>query len=277
MYKRSYGVSVRVKGRTLKEFPHNNEIWIEGRKGSEFTLKLQNDSNRRALFVLSIDGLDITTGEEATKDAGGYVLSPNQTLDIPGWRLNNDEIAHFRFHKAARSYAAKTDRPRNIGVIGAAIFMEKEPENPKIQIQQLWRPTTPKGHSKGTGGQGVSKYNCSTSGSSQTEGGSNESYDGYESYACSAHQEIPKSPDVRYRAEPSLGTEFGKKSTHRVRTTTFERASSIPTETLTIRYADRKELKDRGIDLDPRPITAYGEPNPFPKDQGCKPPEGWRG
>ena len=75
-------------------------------------------------------------------------------------------------------------------------------------------------------------------------------------------------------SRPSLGTEFGKKETHRVQSTTFERASVTPEVEVMIRYGDRDELKKMGI-LE-KPVVAR-EPAAFPGDKNCAPPAGWDG
>jgi hypothetical protein len=120
-----YVVEVRVHGRKVRELQHEGETWIEGRKGSDFTIRIRNTSYNRILAVPSIDGLSVMDGEEASFDSSGYVISGQSHLDIPGWRLNNDEVAKFRFGKSAKSYAAKKGKALNVGVIGVAVFEEK--------------------------------------------------------------------------------------------------------------------------------------------------------
>lgn len=257
----SYGMSVRVNGRALKEFPHNDDIWIEGRKGSEFTIRVNNDSARRILVVLSIDGLSIMDGKDASKESGGYVIEPHQTTTIPGWRLNDTEIAKFKFHKAARSYAAQTDRPANVGVIGCVIFQSKVEEFTKGSIvadsyKPRHRPCSRR-RRVGAGGQSIG----------------HGAIRGIEDRAVPCSD---RSEERNMNFAPSLGTEFGRRDRHRTRTTTFEKASNTPDVTFKLRYADQEELKKRGVDMDTRPVTA-NPPDPFPADQGCAPPEGWRG
>src|SRR6185295_2747740 len=45
--------------------------------------------------------------------------------EITGWRKSYSEAAAFYFTALPDSYAARTDRPDNVGVIGAAVFRER--------------------------------------------------------------------------------------------------------------------------------------------------------
>jgi hypothetical protein len=75
--------------------------------------------------------------------------------------------------------------------------------------------------------------------------------------------------------ENSIGTGFGDKSSHEVRSVPFTQESNKPNEELAINYDSRQGLRKRGVDLDQRPKV--GEPNPFPGNRGCQPPDGWTG
>jgi len=55
----------------------------------------------------------------------GYVLGAGEAYEITGWRKSDAEIAAFNFTSAGRSYAERTGRPANIGVIGVALFLER--------------------------------------------------------------------------------------------------------------------------------------------------------
>lgn len=121
-----YEIEVLVHGRPAREYPLNGDIWLEGRLGSEFTLRFRNSTARRVEVVLSIDGLSVMNGQTASKDDRGYIVGPYQTADIPGWRLNDREVAKFFFGKLDEAYASKMGKPQNIGVIGAAVFTERQ-------------------------------------------------------------------------------------------------------------------------------------------------------
>jgi hypothetical protein len=74
----------------------------------------------------------------------------------------------------------------------------------------------------------------------------------------------------------NLGTGFGDKASHSVTRVTFEAASTEPVTVAVIYYDDIDGLKERGIRIR-RKKKDKKLPNPFPKDNGCTPPEDWRG
>jgi len=47
------------------------------------------------------------------------------TTEIGGWRKSLDDIAQFVFTDLPDSYAARTGRPDNVGVVGIAVFRER--------------------------------------------------------------------------------------------------------------------------------------------------------
>ena len=55
----------------------------------------------------------------------GYVLDPWGFTSIAGWRKSLDRVAAFYFTSLPDSYAARTGRPDNVGVIGLALFRER--------------------------------------------------------------------------------------------------------------------------------------------------------
>ena len=57
----------------------------------------------------------------------GYILDPNSTLNIEGFRRSADALAAFRFSSVRQSYASKGSKKdtRNVGVIGVALFHER--------------------------------------------------------------------------------------------------------------------------------------------------------
>src|SRR3546814_3906476 len=62
--------------------------------------------------LLSVDGVNAVTGEDADPSQAGYVLAPWQSTEIDGWRKSLDEVARFRFTDLPDSYAARTGRDR---------------------------------------------------------------------------------------------------------------------------------------------------------------------
>jgi hypothetical protein len=80
------------------------------------------------LAVTSVDGVNVISGETAGWDQTGYVFNPGERYEITGWRKSDTEVADFVFTPVANSYAQRTGRPANVGVIGVALFRERPPE-----------------------------------------------------------------------------------------------------------------------------------------------------
>jgi hypothetical protein len=116
----------RDRDRVLPVYRFRGEFWIAGEPGARYAVELVNDSRERLLNVVSVDGVNVITGETAAFDQAGYVLEPMQRYEVAGWRKSRREIAAFEFTRHSRSYAARTGRPDDVGVIGVAVFRERE-------------------------------------------------------------------------------------------------------------------------------------------------------
>lgn len=114
----------RDSGAALPQYPYRRERWVAGEDGQPYILRLSNLTGALVLVVLSVDGINVVTGETADPSQSGYVLAPYATAEIDGWRKSMHEVAAFRFSAAEGSYAARTGRPSDLGVIGAAVFRE---------------------------------------------------------------------------------------------------------------------------------------------------------
>ena len=65
---------------------HRGQDWIEGVPGHRYSVRLTNTTGGRVLVVLSIDGVNATTGETAHPSQAGYVLEPWESAEVHGWR-----------------------------------------------------------------------------------------------------------------------------------------------------------------------------------------------
>jgi hypothetical protein len=116
----------RSQGSTLDVHRHRGRQYIVGQPGNEYAIRLRNCSDRRVLAVVSVDGVNVVTGETAAPDQSGYVIEPYGYLTIEGWRKDLTRTAAFYFSDPADAYAARTGRPDDLGVIGVALFRERE-------------------------------------------------------------------------------------------------------------------------------------------------------
>ena len=101
------------------------DLWVAGDEGAAYGIRISNNCGRRILAVVSVDGVNAVTGETAGTGQGGYVVMPGQSALVEGWRKDMGTVAAFRFSAPGASYASRTGRPDNVGVLGVAFFMEK--------------------------------------------------------------------------------------------------------------------------------------------------------
>ena len=228
----------RSTGRQLPVYEHRGELWVEGRPGARYGLRIHNRSGERILAVVSIDGVNVLTGETASTDQAGYVLNPWQNSQINGWRKSSTQVAAFNFTALPNSYAARTGRPFDVGVIGVAVFDEYR------------RPRPPVIYGDGP----YSRRN-----------------------APMEEQSSPSPADQAKRSEaPSLGTGHGRREYSYSQSTDFERASSNPSAVLPLRYDSRENLIAAGV-IRGRYPSRHDRPDAFPADGGYVPdPPRWR-
>lgn len=118
---------VLINNRPVKTYGHNNKVYIEGRTGVEFTLKIKNNNAFRVLAVPSIDGLSVINGKEANDDSSGYIVEAYSSFEVKGWRTSLNDVSKFIFCKRGNSLSNQTGYGfDNCGVIGCRIFLEKK-------------------------------------------------------------------------------------------------------------------------------------------------------
>jgi hypothetical protein len=231
----------RSTGRELPVYWHEGRAYVVGRPGNEYQVAVKNRHGEDLLAVVSVDGLNVMTGETASARQSGYVLSPWTRVDVRGWRKSLDEIAAFYFTPLGDSYAARTDRPANVGVIGVALFRRKaEPPPPPPAAQ--YAPEE--------------KYRAESGADAQREPAREKSAN---SIARTAP--APSAP---------LGTGHGRREESRVRWVDFERATQEPAETVAIYYDSYRNLVALGV---MQPERSPRNPDPFPTAFA---PDPWR-
>jgi len=208
----------RNEGRALPVYWHDGRAWVVGKPGNEYQLNVRSRRGEEVLAVLSVDGVNVISGETATVRQSGYVLQPGGALEVKGWRKDLSRTAAFYFTSLADSYAARTGRPDNVGAIGVALFRRKAPE--PVPFSQF-APAAPLAKSQS------SERNDSSAGGAARS------------------------------AEAPLGTGHGRNETSPARQVTFERATQEPAETVVIYYDSYQNLLARGIIprfAPPRPV-----------------------
>jgi hypothetical protein len=120
----------RAEGRQLRVYWHQGRAYVAGRPGNEYQVTLRNRQSEDILAVVSVDGVNVITGQTAAHSQSGYIVAPRARVDIQGWRKSLSQTAAFYFTALPDSYAARTGRPDDVGVIGVALYRRKPVPQP---------------------------------------------------------------------------------------------------------------------------------------------------
>jgi hypothetical protein len=220
----------RETGSALPLHYHRGEYWVAGKPGHRYSIQIGNRQSSRLLAVASVDGLNVLTGDSAGFDQRGYVYMPWQSYEIAGWRKSDAEVAAFNFTALPNSYAARTGRPANVGVIGVALFRERQPvvaydAPPPLAAAAAAPPAAAR-----------------------------------EESSASAADGRLAAPLERKSAQ--LGTGHGQREESWVQQVEFERDSPRPNEIIRIRYDSYENLVAMGVIQ--RAPRLRGKPEAFP-------------
>jgi hypothetical protein len=120
----------RSEGTWLPVYRHEGRAYVVGKPGHEYQVRVANRLGEDVLAVVSVDGVNVITGQTAQPSQSGYVLAPHGRLDMNGWRRSLSQTAAFYFTALPDSYAARTGRPDDVGVIGVALYQRKPQPRP---------------------------------------------------------------------------------------------------------------------------------------------------
>lgn len=139
MHKHNYSLEVLVNGRPAQEYYRDAKAFIEARDGTEYTLRFRNNNYKRVMAVFSVDGIEVLKGKVASQADNGYIVEAFSNIEIKGYRIDERNVAAFKFGRHGNSYAVtvggeRVDQQtgevtqdktvRNNGVIGVRVFEE---------------------------------------------------------------------------------------------------------------------------------------------------------
>ncbi len=214
----------RKTGEVLPVYWHDGKRHVAGEPGREYEIRLGSRDGCRVLAVTSVDGVNVISGKTASPSQSGYVIDSWGGVTIDGWRKSLDEVAAFYFTALPDSYAARTGRADNVGVIGVALFRERVRRDDYAWLDRSAAP--------------AAEAAADAKSSSRAAGAMSE--------------------------EERLGTGHGRRLDSGAVYTSFERASETPDEVITIYYDSRRNLVARGIIPRDRGRYAWQQPDPFP-------------
>lgn len=254
----------RDSGQRLPIYTHLGRRYVAGTPGSRYAVVVRNRSGARVLAVLAVDGINAVSGETAAWNQTGYVLGPFQRYEVRGWRKSQERIAAFEFTALSDSYAARTGRPNEVGVIGVALFREA----PRPESQMLAPPARSELRSGASNDAAREAAADAAPAAPPPAAAEASSAAGKSSTGSGADRASAEATAPRRLAE-RLGTGHGRSESSQVTFTDFERARPQPDQIVTIHYDSRANLIALGVI--PPALPERPQPNPFPGSLGFVP------
>jgi hypothetical protein len=260
----------RDSGSTLPAYAQDGKVYVAGSPGHRYSVRIANHTNARVLAVLSVDGVNAVSGETANPDQAGYVLDAWQNTEINGWRKSMSEVAQFNFTALDNSYAAKTGRPNNVGVIGVAVFREKLVVHHEPRITDKIAADAPRSERESANSLPIPSpppapmADAAPSAKPATTEAAPAPPSASASGAATRARADALALEKRRAAQPeeALGTGHGAREASQIVYTQFERASTQPSEVVSVWYDSYRNLIARGVIEKPR---FPADPQPFPQ------------
>lgn len=293
---------VLVNGKRVAHHKHDGRHFIEGREGTEYSLRIKNDNGYRVKVSVGVDGVNVVDGRPLgiNPEEAGYLINAHDSLTIKGYRVDNENVAAFRFSKADQAYASKDKKlTGTTGVITVRAYAEKErpapPPAPTIIHTNhhhyhgrrygwphyedygwpfrdyTWCSTTSRGIGSGSvanAGMGVLRSCALNAKSAQSS---------LNSIQCSAGASADSSAQFSTSLDStpdenpfSLGSSWGQKTESKVREVAFEVGAFLTQ--LDLYYTTREGLKTLGVDLSPKASVVFPDATP---SRYCQAPAGW--
>jgi hypothetical protein len=234
-------VSVEVDGRLAPLYPSPDgsaRRYVEARRGSSYSVRIENRTGERLGVAMSVDGLNVISGIETSaprsrRPGRMYVLDPWGETVVRGWRTSLEEIRRFTFVDESASYAARSGKANpKMGWIEIAVYRQRRP----YVVRGPLPPWEPRAHDEGRRG---------------------ESAAGEGDAAASRPTRAPEAADSREtegRAKSSArapytgypGTGWGSRGDDPAQVVSFD-PQPVATETVTLRYEYAGALRALGI------------------------------
>jgi len=90
-------VEILVNGNPVKKYSHEGRTYIQANKGSKYSIKIKNNSYKKRMFCVSVDGINVVDGSAGNSN-DGYILNGYSSYEIPGFRTSNEEVHPFKFN-----------------------------------------------------------------------------------------------------------------------------------------------------------------------------------
>lgn len=228
------GIEIWSQDRAQPIYSQAGRLYVPATKGESYEIVVQNKTGSRILVVESVDGRNVLKDEPASVSGEGMVLRAYGSWRNQGWRLDDDTVRKFVFTDAQSAIATQAGAGESLGVIGIAVFREKQDWRDYNFIPK-YPPAWLRVHSRMT---------------------------------FSADRGLP-TPDVLEEAsinslsDERIGTGMGEEIRDHVGRTHFERNSLQPETRIEIYYRSFEWLKANGIISE---SYSVGATSAFPAD-----------
>lgn len=129
------GLECLVDGRSVPVVHYAGRTYlVVPRLGAQYEIRVWNRGPRRIAALVGVDGLSVITGKPVADDQLGYLVDPQRSVLIKGWRRNLDTVAAFTFNRGEDSHASRMGYPEKIGQITLLAIEEAAPR-PRIMYE----------------------------------------------------------------------------------------------------------------------------------------------
>ncbi len=256
-------------GRPLQTYFHQGSMYVAGNLGERYNIRLTNNTPNRVETVVTVDGRDVISGQLGNyRKQRGYVIGPYGSVTVEGFRQSLDHVAAFRFSDLTASYSARRGTPQHVGVIGVAVFKERQRRIRRKKSKPIATAPAPRPYYEPYAGADGAEYNAPEA---APHAPASKQAQGRASVSDSSTASGGFSPPPR-----QLGTEYGETHHNSVREVTFKRRrKNRPDSLVTLYYDSHDGLRTRGIPVDPpyyHPSPYPSQPQPFPEGRFAPPP-----
>ena len=122
-----YSMEILIGGTPVYEYAARGTSYVEALKRREYSVRLRNRTAERIAIALSVDGLNSIDARTTTaRDARKWVLGPYETITLDGWQVSSATARKFFFTTEEKSYGNWLGKTKNLGLVAAAVFREKQ-------------------------------------------------------------------------------------------------------------------------------------------------------
>lgn len=253
---------ILVNSKPVQQFEHNSNTYIEGRIGTEYSIRLKNNHGSRVMAVVTVDGINVITGQPDNDEKQGYIINGYDSTEIKGFRKDLNSVGAFKFCQKSKSYCNEKGLANNNGVIGVRFYYEEtnwvfyKPFNNRIEHV----PTKP-------------IPRCDFVCSNENKSSDNKGFD--IDFISKSLVNNDNSSDVNFTSVVNennfnIGTTWGQVKQSTVTYSAFECGNLI--NEIIIYYASLTSLKEMGVPI--KKVDKIAMPKAF--NNFATPPKGWK-